>query len=233
LSIEGAESGPPEQLPPGAVAVFGERLFLVVHYADWLVGAGVQRGLLGPREPGRIWTRHILNCAYVAPLFPRDARVVDVGSGAGLPGIPLAIARPDLQLSLVEPLERRAAFLTEVVAALGLPNCTVIRGRADEVTDRCGGSDVVTSRAVAPLAKLAGWCVPLLRSGGEFTALKGASAVDEVARDRAKLTALGLPDPRVQVIGVPDASGEPTTVVRATFVPPARRARANRRPPGR
>lgn len=130
-----------------------------------------------------------------------DASVVDIGSGAGLPGIPLAIARPDLSVTLVEPLERRVAFLDEVVADLELTNVTVLRGRADEVISRCGGADVVTSRAVAPLAKLMAWSVPLVRSGGEVLAMKGSSAAEEIDRDRAAVASLGVGELSVVTVG--------------------------------
>ena len=150
------------------------RLALARRYAAHLVGSGVERGLLGPREAPRVWERHVLNCAVVAELLPDGARTVDIGSGAGLPGIPLALARPDLSVVLVEPLARRVDWLREVVEDLELP-VTVERGRAEEagVRARWEGADVVTARAVAPLARLAGWALPLLRPGGVLLALKG------------------------------------------------------------
>ncbi len=190
-----------EPAPPAAAAIFGERIEVARRYAEWLCGAGVERGLIGPREAQRVWARHILNCAVVAPLLPVDAVVVDVGSGAGLPGIPLALARPDCTVTLVEPLERRAAFLVEVVDALALSNCRVLRGRADEAIAECGNADVVTSRAVAPLAKLVAWSVPLARRGGLVLALKGSSAAAEIDRDRAAVNRLGLVDLSVVTIG--------------------------------
>lgn len=190
-----------EAEPPNAIEVFGGSVVAARDYVEWLVGAGVERGVIGPREPDRIWSRHILNCVVLSSVIAADATVVDVGSGAGLPGIPLAIARPDLQVTLVDPLERRTAFLDEVVASLGLTNVRVIRGRADEVVDRCGGADVVTSRAVAPLAKLMAWSVPLTRAGGEILALKGASAADEIERDRAAVESLGVVELSVVTVG--------------------------------
>ena len=143
------------------------------------------RGLIGPREVPRLWDRHILNCAALADVIPDGATVADIGSGAGLPGIPLAIARPDVQVILIEPLLRRTTFLDEVVADLQLDNVTVIRGRAEEkvVRKAAGLVDVVTSRAVAPLGKLAGWSLPLVRSGGQMIAMKGSSAAEEIERD--------------------------------------------------
>jgi 16S rRNA (guanine527-N7)-methyltransferase len=178
--------------PSVAASVFGPRLPLARRYAAHLVGSGVERGLLGPREAPRVWERHVLNCAVVAELLPDGARTVDIGSGAGLPGIPLALARPDLAVVLVEPLARRVDWLREVVEDLELP-VTVERGRAEEpgVRARWEGADVVTARAVAPLARLAAWAFPLLRTGGVLLALKGASADTEVARDAAAVRKLG------------------------------------------
>ncbi|MDY0113152.1 MAG: 16S rRNA (guanine(527)-N(7))-methyltransferase RsmG [Corynebacterium sp.] len=157
-------------------------------YHAWLAEHATVRGLIGPREVPRLWDRHILNCAALADVIPDGATVADIGSGAGLPGIPLAIARPDVQVILIEPLLRRTTFLDEVVADLQLDNVTVIRGRAEEkvVREAAGLVDVVTSRAVAPLGKLAGWSLPLVRSGGQMIAMKGSSAAEEIERD-AKL----------------------------------------------
>lgn len=178
--------------PPAAEAVFGERLQIAVNYADLLAGPGVERGLLGPREVERLWDRHILNSAAVAELIESGARVIDIGSGAGLPGLALAIARPDLEVTLVEPMQRRTDFLTEAVASLGV-QVEVVRGRAEDATvrTRLAGADVVVSRAVADLEKLARWSLPLLRKGGRMMALKGERAAEEVA-DRARtMAALG------------------------------------------
>lgn len=187
----------PEPTPAVAAELFGERLELAVGYVASLAGAGVERGLIGPRETPRLWSRHVLNSAVVGPLLPEGATVVDVGSGAGLPGIPLAITRPDCTLILVEPLLRRSVYLAEVVSDLGLGNVRVLRGRAEDVVGELGaaapdGADVVTSRAVAPLGKLARWSVPLLRVGGTFLPMKGSSAAEEIVRDAAELSALGL-----------------------------------------
>jgi 16S rRNA (guanine527-N7)-methyltransferase len=185
-----------------AERVFGDRLPLARRYAEHLVTTGVERGLIGPREAPRIWDRHVLNCAVVAELVPDGARLVDVGSGAGLPGIPLALARPDLQVALVEPLARRVDWLAEVVADLGL-DVRVDRGRVEEtaVRRRWEGADVVTARAVAPLARLAGWALPLLRTGGRLLAVKGASAPEEIARDAAAVRKLGGGDPEIALCG--------------------------------
>lgn len=185
-----------------AERVFGDRLPLARRYAEHLVTTGVERGLIGPREAPRIWDRHVLNCAVVAELVPDGARLVDVGSGAGLPGIPLALARPDLQVALVEPLARRVDWLVEVVADLGL-DVRVDRGRVEEtaVRRRWEGADVVTARAVAPLHRLAGWALPLLRTGGRLLAVKGASAPEEIARDAAAVRKLGGGDPEIVLCG--------------------------------
>jgi 16S rRNA (guanine527-N7)-methyltransferase len=158
-------------------------LELAEAYARLLTGPGVERGLVGPREPGRIWDRHLLNCAAMAPLLPTGARIVDVGSGAGLPGVALALRRPDLYVDLVESLRRRTDFLNEVVDKLGLSaQVRVVRGRVEdpEVVKLVGDVGWVTARAVAPLDRLVGWCLPLLRPGGSLLALKGERATEEL-----------------------------------------------------
>ncbi len=221
----------PADLAAAGRAVFGDRLDLAVAYADLLATDGVLRGLIGPRETPRIWERHLLNCAVVAELVPEGARVVDVGSGAGLPGIVLAVARPDLTVVLVEPLARRTTFLTEVVIALGLaPAVTVVRGRAEEVADPALGgvapADIVTARAVAPLDRLAGWCLPLVAVGGRLLALKGASAADEVAEHRDAVDRLGgdVPTVRRCGVGVVDPPATVVEVVRLRDVTSSRRS---------
>lgn len=150
-----------------------------------LAGDGVHRGVIGPREVDRLWDRHLLNSAVLGELIPVGCRVLDVGSGAGLPGIALALARPDLTIALLEPMARRVGWLQEVAEGLDLP-VTVHRGRAEEPPV---GSDwdVVTARAVAPLGRLARWCLPLVRPAGRLLALKGAGASEEVARDREEI----------------------------------------------
>ncbi|WP_438872928.1 16S rRNA (guanine(527)-N(7))-methyltransferase RsmG [Paractinoplanes hotanensis] len=194
--------------------MFGDRLGLAAEYARLLVTDGVVRGLIGPREAPRIWERHLVNCAVLSEIIPIGASVVDVGSGAGLPGIVLAVARPDLQMTLVEPLARRTAFLSEAVTALGLDaTVTVVRGRAEDVVDGPpAGADVVTARAVAPLDRLAGWCLPLAKVGGRLLALKGATAAEEAAEHRDAVAALGGGEPVVRLCGE-GLIDPPTTVI--------------------
>jgi 16S rRNA (guanine527-N7)-methyltransferase len=209
--------GPPPHLVDAAKAVFGDRLALAEAYAELLITDGVVRGLVGPREAPRAWERHLLNCGVLSEMIPLGASVVDVGSGAGLPGIVLAVARPDLTITLVEPLARRTAFLSEAVTALGLDGAvSVVRARAEDLV---GGppaaADVVTARAVAPLDRLAGWCLPLARIGGRVLAVKGASAPREVAEHRAAITRLGGSDPVVALCGT-GVVDPPTTVVTIT-----------------
>jgi 16S rRNA (guanine527-N7)-methyltransferase len=178
--------------PAAAEAVFGARLPLAVRYASALAGSGIERGLIGPREADRLWERHLLNCAVIGEVIAAGARVVDLGSGAGLPGVPLVLARPDLDVTLLESMARRVAWLREVIDDLGLP-VRVVRGRAEEPAARqdIGDTDVVVARAVAPLARLAGWALPLLVDGGLLVAMKGETAASEVARDGAAVRGLG------------------------------------------
>jgi 16S rRNA (guanine527-N7)-methyltransferase len=198
----GDDSGVVEVEPAAAGVVFGACLPAARAYVAQLAGPGTVRGLIGPREAGRLWTRHVLNCAVVAAVLPAGARVVDIGSGAGLPGIPVALARPDLSVDLVETLLRRTKFLDETVALLGLTDrCRVVRARAEDAVAAVGGADVVTARAVAPLGTLARWAAPLLRTDGLFVALKGGSAADEVERDRAECAAVGIVELTVRQVG--------------------------------
>lgn len=196
--------------PSSAAGVFADRLAAAARYADLLATAGVERGLVGPREVPRLWERHLLNCAVVTPRVPEDATVADVGSGAGLPGLVWAIARPDLDVTLIEPLLRRATFLSEAVEALELDRVRVLRARAEDVD---ATFDVVTARAVAGLEKLAGWCLPLVRPGGVLLALKGRSAHDEVTASTAALHKRGATD--IVVTSYGDLA-VPTTVVEVT-----------------
>ena len=222
--------------PHAVVSVFGDRAPQVERYAEILAGAGVTRGLLGPREVPRLWERHILNCGVVGELLPDEAELCDVGSGAGLPGIVLALARPDLQVTLLEPLLRRTLFLDEVIDLLGLENVSVLRGRAEEFAGK-RRFDVVTSRAVAPLAKLAGWSLPLLRSGGEMVALKGGSAAAELEESAPLLAKLGATRCVVETVGA-GIVDPPTTVIRVGIdgelaVRSAKARKAKGRRPGR
>lgn len=201
--------------PPAAGEVFGDRLPVAVRYADRLVSAGVERGLLGPREAERVWERHLLNSAVLAEALPAvppgsspALRVLDVGSGAGLPGIPLLLARPALRLTLVEPLQRRAVFLTETVELLDLP-VEVVRARVEELP--VAAADVVVARAVAPLARLVELVLPALRPGGLLLALKGRAAEEELAAARPALRR--WPGTRASVATV-GAGIAPATVVR-------------------
>lgn len=202
-----------EAAPDAAATIFGPRLPVAHRYASLLVTAGVERGLLGPREVDRIWERHLLNSAVVGELLRSGEHVVDIGSGAGLPGIPLALSRPDVDVVLLEPLLRRSDFLTEVVAELGL-DIEVVRGRAEEpwVRERFGGTDVAVSRAVAPLDKLTKWSLPLLRPGGRMIAIKGERAPDEVREHRRVMAASGAVDVRVVTCGA-NYLQPPSTVV--------------------
>lgn len=204
----GAAADPPGEdagigaAPESAAAMFGDRLGIAKCYAELLATAGVERGLLGPREVDRIWDRHILNSAVLSELLGPGERIIDIGSGAGLPGIPLAIARPDLDVVLLEPLLRRSEFLTEVVDELGLA-VEVARGRAEEpgVRNRFGERDAAVSRAVASLDKLTRWSLPLLRPDGRMLAIKGERASEEVEQYRRVMAASGAADVRVVTCG--------------------------------
>lgn len=201
--------------PDSAAAIFSDRLETAQRYAELLATTGVERGLLGPREVDRIWDRHILNSAVLSELLGSGERIIDIGSGAGLPGIPLAIARPDLDVVLLEPLLRRSEFLTEVVNELGLA-VEVVRGRAEEpgVRNRFGERDAAVSRAVASLDKLTRWSLPLLRPHGRMLAIKGERASDEVEQYRRVMAASGAADVRVVTCGATYLR-PPATVVSA------------------
>ncbi|MFI1164896.1 16S rRNA (guanine(527)-N(7))-methyltransferase RsmG [Streptomyces sp. NPDC020801] len=192
------------ELPPApeqARDVFGDRFADAVRYAELLAEAGVQRGLIGPREVPRLWERHLLNCAVLSEVVPEGVTVCDVGSGAGLPGIPLALVREDLKITLLEPLLRRTNFLTEVVELLGLDHVTVVRGRAEEVMGKLPPVHVVTARAVAPLDRLAAWGIPLLRPYGEMLALKGDTAEEELKSAATALSKLGAVETSILHVG--------------------------------
>jgi 16S rRNA (guanine527-N7)-methyltransferase len=190
--------------PPALLALlathFPDSQQLLRRYADWLAAAGTIRGLIGPREVPRLWDRHILNSAVLAELLPMNTRIVDIGSGAGLPGLAVACVRPDLQVDLVDSQQRRTDFLNEVVADLGLNSrVRVTRGRAEDaaVIRTVGSSTFVTARAVAPLDRLVRWCLPLLVRGGTLLALKGESAEDELRQHQRLLDRL-----KVEVAGI-------------------------------
>ena len=191
--------------------IFGDRQDLAVAYHESLATDATTRGFIGPREKPRLWDRHIYNCAVIGEAIPEGARVIDIGSGAGLPGIPLAIARPDLQVTLLEPLLKRSNYLAEITEKLGLDNVTVIRDRAENL-GKDTQFDVVTSRAVAPLAKLARWSLPLCKPGGMMLAMKGASASEEIERDKSEIKR--AQGERVEIITVGAELEESTTLIR-------------------
>jgi 16S rRNA (guanine527-N7)-methyltransferase len=214
-------------------SVFGPAADDAVIYATVLSTEGVRRGLLGPNEPPRLWQRHVLNCAAVAELIPRRRQVCDLGSGAGLPGIPVALARPDLAVDLVEPMQRRSRFLEEVRGRLAAgERMRVVRGRAPEVANLLiPRPTVVVARAVAPLGVLVGWALPLLDSGGELFAIRGGRAADEVRSARSTVRAYGGEGVQIHRCGAAYLA-EPAIVVRvAKRSAPARASRGRR--PGR
>lgn len=214
-------------VPVMAREIFGAALPAAERYVALLAGAGVERGLIGPREADRLWDRHLLNCAVVAEIIKPDARVVDLGSGAGLPGIVLGILRPDLTIVLLEPLLRRVTFLSECVAELGLPNVTVRRARAEDAKGSLSG-DVVTARAVAPLDRLLGWGLPLLRPGGELLAFKGERAEAELGAAGPVLREFGVRTAELLQVGHGKVE-PPTTIVRVVVERSPDRAKASSR----
>ena len=223
--LSDAPSGTVPSTPPAPDSARGvfpaARLPLAEAYAGLLATEGVVRGLIGPREAPRLWDRHLLNCAVLADLLPEQATVCDIGSGAGLPGLVLAIARPDLQITLVEPLLRRTTFLEEAVTRLGLADrVEVVRGRAEALHGE-RTFDVVTSRAVAPLERLLGWSMPLVASTGALVAMKGSSIHEEIEASEPVLRRLACARPEVHVLGA-DRIASPTTAVRVAWADPAR-----------
>jgi 16S rRNA (guanine527-N7)-methyltransferase len=215
-----AEPGEPV-INSAAGEIFGSVLPLAEQYAELLVGPGVERGLVGPAEAARIWDRHLLNCAVVAELVPVPCSLVDLGSGAGLPGIVLAMLMPAADVTLLEPMARRAQFLEECVSLLGLSNAAVRRGRAEDMAGQVE-ADVVTARAVAPMDRLAGMAARLARPGGLVLAIKGAGAAEEVARAQPVLRQLGVRD--VEIVRAGSGKVDPAaTVVRFTTGPARRR----------
>ena len=212
-------------MPAEAASVFGGSLDQARRYVELLATDGVTRGLIGPRETGRLWDRHLLNCAAVAELVPEQGELVDIGSGAGLPGVVLAMLRPGLSVVLLEPLLRRSVFLEECVAELGLGNATVVRARAEDKAAAHVRADIATARAVAPLDRLVGWAAGLLRPGGQLLAIKGQTAAEEVAAAQPVLSRLGVRSTEVLQAGhgrVVDA----TTVVRVVMQGHGREERA-------
>ena len=209
----------PQPAPPlgdleeAAQQIFGERLDVARRYTEHLASSGIVRGLIGPREAPRLWERHVLNCAVVEELIPEQARVVDVGSGAGLPGLCLAIARPDLTITLVEPLERRVTWLEEIIADLSLDSVRVVRARAEQAKKDVGPVDVVTARAVSALVGLMDITLPLLKGSGELLALKGRSAQEEIEKASKKFSRFGVRSAEVLTVGG-ELLSEPTTVAR-------------------
>lgn len=199
-----------DEIPQLAREVFGDRAELAAAYHRSLATTAAERGFIGPKEVDRLWERHILNCAVIGEAFEDGIRIADIGSGAGLPGVPLAIARPDLKVTLIEPLLKRSTYLSEVKKELGLDNVTVVRGRAEE--QQGGAFDAVTSRAVAPLGKLARWSLPLVHRGGAMVAMKGASVSEELERDAVDIAAAGGADAEIFTVG--KALEQPTTLIR-------------------
>jgi 16S rRNA (guanine527-N7)-methyltransferase len=219
--VKPSGSGPPLPPPPrSARTVFAPgRLELAERYAELLATEGVVRGLIGPREGSRLWERHLLNCAVLGELVPPGSGVCDVGSGAGLPGIVLAIARPDLTVTLVEPLLRRTKFLHEVVADLGLSGVEVHRARAEELHG-ARTFDVVTARAVAPLDRLLNWSMPLVAPTGALVAMKGTSAAAEIVAAERVLRRLGCGTPEIRSLGS-NLVDSPSTAIRVAWAEPA------------
>jgi 16S rRNA (guanine527-N7)-methyltransferase len=203
---------PLEPEPSYAAAVFGDRLDVARAFTAALAQHGEERGLIGPLELPRLWTRHVLNGAVIAPLF--SGRVGDVGSGAGLPGLTLAIARPDVQWVLIEPMERRTAWLAEQVEQLGLDNVEIVRTRGED-WNGAGSLDMVTARAVSALKTLLPITAPLVRAGGELVLLKGANAENEITAAAKQIRSHRLTDVRVEAVGE-GVIPEPSRVVRAT-----------------
>lgn len=220
-SSGGLETATVPAAPGAAAQIFGDRLPVAQRYAELLAGSGVVRGLLGPRETPRIWERHVLNCAVITEIIEPGSTVTDIGSGAGLPGLAIAIRRPDLSVTLVEPLLRRVRWLSEVTEALGLDNVTVMRGRAEALWDEVPEADVVTSRAVSALEKLAVWSVPLVRPGGWWLPMKGSSVGVEIEQSRDLLAAVGITSIEVVECGV-GTLDDPTTVARLAVGTPRR-----------
>jgi 16S rRNA (guanine527-N7)-methyltransferase len=215
--------------PAAAAAIFGDRLALAERFATTLADTGVSHGLIGPREVSRLWDRHVLNCAVAHGAFPEAAHVIDVGSGAGLPGLALAMVRPDLHIHLVEPMLRRTTWLSATIDSLGLDNCTVHRGRAEEFHGRLR-APFATARAVARIDKLARWTFPLLEENGVLVALKGEQAAQELEEERDTLTRLGMVEAAIRTYGA-DLLKVPTVTMELTVRGVGDAAKSGRRAP--
>jgi 16S rRNA (guanine527-N7)-methyltransferase len=224
-----AETNELPDAPPVAREVFSDEAWPQARaFAELLAGPGVVRGLLGPREVPRIWDRHLLNCAVVAEAVPEGVRLVDIGSGAGLPGIVLAIIRPDITVTLLEPLLRRTVFLEECLETLKLGNAEVVRGRAEELAGK-RVFDVASARAVAPLDRLLAWSMPLLVPGGQLLAVKGERAAEELQAAEPELARFGVREAEVVTVGHGKVE-PPATLVRVVAgEPPARGGRGGGR----
>ena len=206
---------PVEAEPAAAAILAGDRLAVLRQFAEDLGRRGEELGLIGPLEPPRLWTRHLLNSALLAPLIRSGARVADIGTGGGMPGLVLAIVRPDAEFVLIEPMERRIAWLDEQIERLGLENVRTRRGRAEEFHGGAVEVDQVTARAVTALKTLIPLTAPLLRDGGEFLLLKGASVEAEIASARKAIAKYKLTDVRFEILG-DGLLAESTRVFRAT-----------------
>jgi 16S rRNA (guanine527-N7)-methyltransferase len=215
VPLAAPSDGPSAGPPPEASEVFGDALEVASLFAEILATDGVERGLIGPRETPRLWDRHLLNCAALTELLPDSGDLVDIGSGAGLPGVVLAMLRPGMRVVLLEPMLRRSVFLDECVAKLGLSNVTVVRGRAEDLAGDIE-ADFATARAVAPLDRLAGWAAGLLRPGGQILAIKGQSAEQELAAARPVLSRLHVRSAEVMRVGQGRVISA-TTVVRVVI----------------
>lgn len=208
---ENEGAGLPDRPPSVAAEIFGNRLPLAERFAHLLADTGVSHGLIGPRETPRLWERHLLNCGIIESVLPHRTRLIDVGSGAGLPGLVLAIARPDLDVVLVEPMLRRTTWLQAAVADLELINVQIVRGKAQDVWGKLR-APVVTARAVARLGELAGWCLPLLEAEGRLLALKGETASRELAEDERDVRRAGGISGRLVLVGE-EVLPEPTRLI--------------------
>ncbi|WP_300681665.1 16S rRNA (guanine(527)-N(7))-methyltransferase RsmG [Nocardioides sp.] len=233
--VDDASESPDLSLPPAPEAagkvVTDDRLPVLQQYAEFLATQGTIRGLIGPREVPRLWDRHLLNCAALEAVLPPSSTVADLGSGAGLPGLVVAIVRPDLHVTLVEPLLRRTTFLQEAVDGLALANVEVIRGRAGLLHGK-RQFDVVTSRAVAPLLRLLEWSMPLVAPTGALVAMKGSSVEDELVEAAVELRRFGCAEPEVITLG--EGILESTTVaLRVAWADPARVSLPTARPAGK